>query len=142
MRCQVPHWRRRVRLEDVTNGRSRGPVAQSAAPAGLAEADRDGAVAPGVDETQKRRPTDPRRLLDRRDDAGTLETGCSRGDLLCRSDEHLLSAGDGPLCAEWVIHLAQVAQRTARVTHRIGNGVGEDHGLHPDRRRTTARAAS
>jgi hypothetical protein len=39
-------------------------------------------------------PADPR-LLDRRDDAGALVTGRFRGDLLCRSDEHLVSAGDG-----------------------------------------------
>src|ERR1017187_6314580 len=39
-------------------------------------------------------PADPR-LLDRRDDAGALVTGRFRGDILCRSDEHLVSAGDG-----------------------------------------------
>jgi hypothetical protein len=49
-------------------------------------------------ETQKRRPAYPR-LLDRRDDAKALMTGRSRKDLLCRSDEHLVAAGDGPLCA-------------------------------------------
>jgi hypothetical protein len=54
-----------------------------------------------LDELRKRRRADPP-LLHRRDDAGT------RGDLLCRSAEHLVDAGDGSLCAEGAIHLSQV----------------------------------
>ncbi len=46
------------------------------------------------DETQKSRLADPR-LLGRPDDAGALVTSHSRGDLLCRSDEHFVAAGDG-----------------------------------------------
>jgi hypothetical protein len=46
------------------------------------------------DETQKSRLADPR-LLGRPDDAGALVTSRSRGDLLCRSDEHFVAAGDG-----------------------------------------------
>ncbi|MGZ6268746.1 MAG: hypothetical protein ACXWNR_09325, partial [Candidatus Limnocylindrales bacterium] len=47
-----------------------------------------------ADEAQERGPADAR-LLDRQDDARALVTARSRRDLLCRSDEHLVAAGDG-----------------------------------------------
>jgi hypothetical protein len=57
-------------------------------------------LAPALDETEKRHPADPR-LPDRREDAAALVIGRARGDLLCRSDEHLVAARDGlPFRAE------------------------------------------
>ena len=47
----------------------------------------------GSDEAQKSRLGDPR-LLSRPDDAGPPVTSRSREDLLCRSDEHFIAAGD------------------------------------------------
>jgi hypothetical protein len=47
-----------------------------------------------MDETQKRRPADPR-LPDRREDAAALVIGRARRDLHCRADEHLVAARDG-----------------------------------------------
>ena len=57
-----------------------------------------GPSAAPMDETQKRRPADPR-LPDRREDAAALVIGRARGDLLCRPDEHLVAACDASLCA-------------------------------------------
>ncbi|MGZ6635833.1 MAG: hypothetical protein ACXVII_23235 [Solirubrobacteraceae bacterium] len=69
------------------------------------------------DETQKRRPADLL-LPDRLEDAAALVIGRARGDLLCRSDEHLVAARDG---------LPLRGQQGAR-----GSGAGRD--LRPGRR--------
>ena len=47
-----------------------------------------------ADETEKRWPADLR-LPDRREDAAALVIGRARGDLLSRSDDHLVAARDG-----------------------------------------------